>query len=315
MRYFYGKPTTCLRCGKVHKGVANHTEKKVNKHAAAYQKLVHGYLVKVAKSVAKQLAGKLTKADDLDELQELLDDLDLDGMVELAGGLTTALRELFRAAESEGLVLAGLEETRGMTRQLDRRALSWAKERAAELVGRKILEDGSVIDNPNPIYSILETTRDLLRATVAEAVESGWGTKELTDAIEGSYAFSEARAEMIARTELAAAMTQGNVEAWRNSGQVTHKRSLLGQNENHGDDDIANAEEGWIEFEEEFQSGHFAPPYHPNCCCALQPRVGEDEEEPDEEMDEDLEAAAKTSLRKLASPKVSLRKIKRSKIN
>lgn len=299
-KVFYGNPTTCLRCGKLHKADSTHVEKFVSKHSSAIRTLVHTQLQKVAKDVAKQLTAKLTKVDEdvLQEIEDLLDQLDLDGMAKLAGTLTDTLKSLFREAEDEGLVLAGIEESVGMAKQLDVRALEWSRNRSAELVGRRVLDDGSVIDNPNALYSILETTRDLLRTTVADAVEAGFGTKELTNSILESFAFSESRAEMISRTELANAMTEGNVAAWRESGQVTTKRSLLGNNENHGQDDIDNSEEGWIDFEDDFQSGDFGPPYHPNCVCALQPGVSDEEDQPDEDA-EDMEMSAKVSLAKL----------------
>lgn len=282
MKPFYGKPSTFLRTRCVAKAEPSSTERFVAKHQDKILGLIFPKLQSIAEDVASQIAKalKLGKAEDYREaIEQLLADLELDGMRELAETLTEELESLFKEAGIDGLSAAGIAKTKDMTKQLDVRALAWSKERSAELVGRKILSDGSVVDNPNPVYSILETTRDLLRTSIAEAVEQGWGTQELTKEIKESYAFSDVRAKTIARTELANAMVEGNLAAWEESGLVKQKRSLLGTNENHGDDDILNAQQGWIPFEEEFQSGHKGPPYHPNCICALEPGLGDERTE------------------------------------
>lgn len=281
MRAFYGKPWTFLKCCGLSKIEDSRTDKFLAKHEDRFLELIHGKLQEIALQVAGQVANKLKlgKAEDFrDLIEQLLADLDLTGMSELSENLTQELESLFKEAGIDGLTAAGIAKTSTMTKQLDVRALAWSKQRSAELVGRKVLADGSIVDNPNPIYTILETTRDLLRTSISEAVELGYGTQELTKAIQESYAFSDVRARMIARTELANAMVEGNVAAWEASGLVTKKRSLLGNNENHGDDDIMNAAQGWIPFEEEFQSGHKQPPYHPNCVCDLEPGMEDDAE-------------------------------------
>lgn len=150
-------------------------------------------------------------------------------------------------------------------------AIAYAKDRAAELVGAQHHE-GQLIEALGS-SSISATTRDGLRRLIVDALLQGSSAQELAAAIGESFLFSAARAEMIARTELAAAMTQGNLAAWGRSG-VPMKQSLLGSE--HDLDDVCdeNAEAGPIPVGSAFPSGDLGPPYHPNCVCAVIPVQG-----------------------------------------
>lgn len=202
----------------------------------------------------------LSKTDELDtaflEISALVEDTSILLMSEV---ITDALEELGEYSESA-------------FNQANESAIQWSKERAAELVGKKYV-NGELIDNPNPKWSITETTRNMIRMQVEQAIAEGSTKKELEQSIKNSYAFSRKRASTIANTELVTSYNQGNVVAWKASGVVTHKRSILGTNENHGDDDIENAKQGEIPIDKPFQSGHMGPSYHPNCRCVVIPAI------------------------------------------
>lgn len=121
------------------------------------------------------------------------------------------------------------------------------------------------------LAKLSESTKDQLRPLIEKSISESHNVNTLKDELQNSYAFSDARAMMIARTELAFADSFGNYQAWDESGLVKYKRSLLGTNENHGQFDISNANQGIIEFDKAFGSGHLMPPYHPNCICTLIP--------------------------------------------
>lgn len=121
------------------------------------------------------------------------------------------------------------------------------------------------------LAKLSESTKDQLRPLIEKSISESHNVNTLKDELQNSYAFSDARAMMIARTELAFADSFGNYQAWKESGLVKYKRSLLGTNENHGQFDISNANQGIIEFDKAFGSGHLMPPYHPNCICTLIP--------------------------------------------
>jgi hypothetical protein len=103
---------------------------------------------------------------------------------------------------------------------------------------------------------------------------------DLSDAIQEAGAFGEFRADMIARTELAFAHVQGNVEGWRITGEVELKRSILGDLHDIDDECDEAVDAGDIPLEDEFIDGYAFPPYHPNCICDVLPilREGQDGE-------------------------------------
>jgi hypothetical protein len=68
--------------------------------------------------------------------------------------------------------------------------------------------------------------------------------------VRDSYAFSDARAETIGRTEIAHAVEAGNLAGWKRSGVVRRVRWLLGSEhgEEHDRDECdENAEAGAID--------------------------------------------------------------------
>jgi len=257
----------------------------VDKHAPRLTKRLTTIFARIARDVAaaaqKQLehrgleakhTGKLVSSvrltkDDL--VNAVLRELELEGYEdEVIRAVRPLIEEAFRDAGMYGLEQVGVDVTAEAKKNLFETAKAFAEERAAELVGKRVVA-GELIDNPDPRWAITETTRDGLRDLVTNAIDQGDSPKELADAIEEAYAFSESRAEMIARTELAYAHVQGNVEAWRESEVVEMKQSILG--DNHDDEDECDdaADEGPIALEDDFEMGEFGPPYHPNCVCAV----------------------------------------------
>lgn len=80
--------------------------------------------------------------------------------------------------------IEGGDEVPLIVNQVNDLAVEWARTRSAELVTQ-----------------ISENTRDMLRSTVTQAIEEGWGAAKLADELEESAGFSAYRAERIARTE------------------------------------------------------------------------------------------------------------------
>jgi hypothetical protein len=137
-------------------------------------------------------------------------------------------------------------------------AVAWAKERAADL----ITADGKG-------GALISSTRDLIRTSIADAVESGASSRQLAAVLRDSFAFSKSRAMTIARTEIAGAAAKGSMLLWINSGKVVGKRWLLG--EKACIICQANAAQGVIPLMQAFISGHMTTPGHPNCVCTISP--------------------------------------------
>lgn len=176
---------------------------------------------------------------------------------EIEPQIRTVAQDGARAALEQVGVSA--DELDAMLSQVNQRATDWAAEEAAEL-----------------IKGVADTTKDRVRALVAEALAEGWSNDELADALGESDAFDDARAELIARTETARADVTGSVEGWRASGVVGARKWIVGD----GCCDECQALVGEeVAIDEEFEDGD--PPLHPNCRCDVSPVLadeGDDEE-------------------------------------
>lgn len=151
---------------------------------------------------------------------------------------------------------------------MNERALAYANARAAELVGKKRI-GGHLVDNPNPAWSIPQATRDMLRTEIAAAYEQGLSNDAIAEMLAESHAFSDARAEMIARTETAFADIEGNLQAYEASGQVAQKEWLTAADccdECHKLNGVV------VALGDAFPNGGgIGPPLHPNCRCDVLP--------------------------------------------
>ncbi|WDL97808.1 phage portal protein [Alicyclobacillus sp. ALC3] len=124
-----------------------------------------------------------------------------------------SLKAIFEQAATEGVQSLGVSLAWDYVNPL---AIKYAEDRAAELVGKKRLPDGVLVDNGS--WSIPETTRNMIREHVVAAVKDGQTIAELQQGIQEHYAFSSARAETIARTETGTAYNRGGVGGWRAVG-------------------------------------------------------------------------------------------------
>lgn len=153
------------------------------------------------------------------------------------------------------------------------RAEEFARNRAAELVGRKWV-GGVLVDNPNPRWAITQTTREMIQGYVRDAIEAGDSTDDLAARLKESFAFSQSRATTVARSEIAMADSDGALSGWRSTGLVRWKTWLP-------DSDPCPvcrgfAAEGKVPLEHTYgNTGRQAPPAHPNCECTLLPELEE----------------------------------------
>lgn len=229
--------------------------RKLGRILRRHAERVRAKVAKAYEHVAPKEAEKLHKAAGDERWRErLVEDLGSEDLGrDLEGELATAMRAAFRRAAAKGATQVGLDAGE-ITKQLDAKAKAYAAKRGAELV-----------------KDFAKTTEEALRTLIERAVEDGMSTDELADAVEGLGAFGEGRANMIARTELATAHVQGNVEGWRESGEVVGKKSVLGDNHDVEDQCDRCAEAGTVGFDEDFFEDYGFPPYHPNCVCDVEP--------------------------------------------
>ena len=233
--------------------------KYVETHQPALQKAIAAVLRKRAKMIANalrhsKLLGKLAKAD-TDVVQQILDELDTAGVAAaVVGEVTPEMIKAFKEAGIKGVMQVSMDATPDIVNHLYEAALKYAEERSALLV--KGIDDTTLTD---------------LQDAIAKGVEDGLSAADLADSIEALGAFGDARAATIARTELAFAHVQGNVEGWKQSGEDVQKRSILGDLHNIDDECDECADAGAVAMDEDFVPGFDFPPYHPNCICDVVP--------------------------------------------
>ena len=133
---------------------------------------------------------------------------------------------------------------------VNEQAVEWAKEESGKL-----------------IKEITETTLDMVRGHVEKALTDGLSTSDLADLLTDSEAFSDSRADMIARTELAFANVEGTREAYKESGVVSGITWQVSEDDTCDECMEKSDKEGTLE---DGVDGEF-PPLHPNCRCDIMP--------------------------------------------
>jgi hypothetical protein len=199
-------------------------------------------------------AQKLAKASDDDVVAAVMKILraNYDDLAEeIIRILRPEILDAYQTAGRAGLEQVGFAATEAMVHQVDAEAVFYAANRGGELM-----------------KDYADTTDEAVRGLLSRAVEEGMSADDLSSAIEELGAFGPARADMIARTELAFAHVQGNVEGWRATGEVEGKRWILADTHPEPDECDDAAEAGVVDLEDDFgDTGIDFPPAHPNCLC------------------------------------------------
>jgi hypothetical protein len=268
-------------------------------------------VVKIKRAVAKMLtaagddiahqiderlkaAGKVRKVDEKDgsgsikpiagfslTAGELVDGLDLSSFDTIVDAVDAALFDVASDSALKAVAQVGASSAEGLVDQVNQAAVDWARNRAAELVGKRWTAAGELIDNPNPTMAITETTRDLLRELIAKGLEDNVGRPAIADMIQESFAFSEDRADLIARSEVRMANAAGKMDGWRAAEDAASVELLKGwqttNNDNCCDECEENEAVGLIPLDDEFPSGADSEgDSHPNCQCVTYVIVAND---------------------------------------
>lgn len=217
-----------------------------------------------------------TEKDESTRLAQLTKAINEGKLLLVLEGVEPLLEELSKAGAVAALDQLELSD-QDITSQASQEAIDYADDRAAELVGMRYDDSGDLVENPNAEWRIDESTRELLRSDVTRAEEEGWSNERLASALEDNYAFSEARAAVIARTESAFADVAGNLAAWKASGQVAGKQWIVSAN---ACDECQPLADVVVELDEDFpDDGGDGPPLHPNCECDVVPVLTTEDDE------------------------------------
>ena len=232
------------------------------------------YLTAKGKQASDAILAGLSKTDeDADaKAARLVAQLDLD-WTDLPALTRAALEPFILESVGESWDQVGAAQAALSVSLPNDRAVDWALDRSAEMIGMKYV-DGGLVPNPNAEWRIDEYQRDTLRQTISLSIEEGWSNDKLAGEIQADNEFSDARAELIARTETAQADMQGNAIAYvaaQEGGIRLLKRWITAGDELVSEDCQDNADAGDIELDEPFPSGAEWPPEHPNCRCDCAP--------------------------------------------
>jgi hypothetical protein len=249
---------------------------KARRIRAALQKRVARVLRDVGDDVAGQAEAALSqhgvrKADDDEQIIDaVMAAISLEGLDVLIDATYDDL--LSMAEDTAQVVLAqiGVSDRSELVDRVNERAVQYARQRSAELVGKRVLEDGTIIDNPDARWAITESTRTMIRDTISGGLADNLGSEAIVGALQDSYAFSPERAEMVSRTEIAMANSDSAMTSMREAaadGVSLMKEWILGPEPCEICQE--NAADGQIALEDTFSSGDDTVPAHPNCECAV----------------------------------------------
>jgi SPP1 gp7 family putative phage head morphogenesis protein len=250
-----------------------------SKWAVAGAKAMKPVLAKFLKAQAPKIAAQLSKSLGLSKAEDdpkhrantAVDSINFSDWTDLPPLLADSLVTVAVAGGSDALDQLGLfsDETKKLMTQ---NASEWASNRAAEMVGMKWVDD-ELVPNPDAQWQITEGTREMLRSLTTQATEEGWGASEFANAIQESTAFSDSRAETIARTESAFADTHGNIEGWKASGVVESKQFLAAPD---CCDECQEIDGEVVGLDDTFSDGSDGSPLHPRCRCATLPVLSDE---------------------------------------
>lgn len=230
------------------------------------------YFETLAPRVAEQIAaacGSTSKADtpgEDDLLDAILAGLDLGDWLLLTLAVESAVSALYVDAAQQAAMQFDAVLSTDALNLANERAVAYAKRRSAEMVGMKWVGE-QLVPNPAAKWRIDDATREMLRDTVHDAMANGWSNDEVAAAVRANYAFSESRAETIARTETASADVAGNLSEWHDLGVAT-KTWLAAPDCCDACQELNGTEVG---IDDEFPGGVRGAPLHPRCRCDVLP--------------------------------------------
>lgn len=137
-----------------------------------------------------------------------------------------------------------------------------ARKQVGQLVGKRVLDDGTVVDNPNSQYVISDTTRKRIQNSIHTSIMLGEDVPTAAKRLQ-SVIKDPKRAALIAHQEMAMAYTSGLHMYGDASGAVGKEW------QDNGAIDICkvNTEAGPIPFNDPYPSGDQHPTAHIGCKC------------------------------------------------
>jgi uncharacterized protein with gpF-like domain len=198
-----------------------------------------------------------------------------DFWLELPAEIRPVLEEAAASGIGAGMLQLDVADAKLLSRAKDV-AEKYALERSGELIGMTHDVNGNLVPNPSAQWVISQTTREKIRAIVADALTEDLPLSEVRERIQvaladessGTGIFSENRAAKIAETEVANAQSYGQFVTWQGSGVIKKVTWQTSEDEKvcetcEGNDNVT------VEIGRPFPSGDLYPGAHPLCRCVL----------------------------------------------
>ena len=236
-------------------------------------------LRKAGKSVAAQASKHFGKVRKDDSDSDFASTVDLSALDLLVDATPDDLATVASDSGKQALMQLGIEHESGLVNQVHADSLAYARDRAAEMVGKKWV-DGELVDNPDAEWVITDSTRDGIRTLISQVESGDLKLTDLSGAIQDSYSFSPERAETIARTEIITANGNGSLAGYKRASESGVKVKKIWEPDAEACPIcLENADAGAIDLDDVFPSGDDAPAAHVNCECSLVPEVEDDSED------------------------------------
>jgi SPP1 gp7 family putative phage head morphogenesis protein len=139
---------------------------------------------------------------------------------------------------------------------------------------QRIAAQWAILEAEEQLVAYSSWTRQGVMGIVSDSVRDGRSIGQTTNLIRDDFLFSEKRARVIARTETARALGQGQKGAAEEQGR-DEKRWATSGDDLVSDDCRENENAGWISITDAFPSGVDTVPQHPNCRCVVRYRTKE----------------------------------------
>jgi hypothetical protein len=161
------------------------------------------------------------------------------------------------AGENIYRVPLGIQSTDAIIQQL-------TTEHVASLVGKKVLKDGSIVDNPKATYRISDKTRTDIAQSIKTSLNLGEDIQAATMRLQKTIA-NPVRSKIIAQTESVNAYQGGLFEFAKQSGAVGKESQDVGAVDNCR----TYAEMGPVPLDYLYDDTYLKPTYHVRCRCSL----------------------------------------------
>lgn len=121
------------------------------------------------------------------------------------------------------------------------------------------------------IKGIDDYSKKKINDLVSQGLEKGWWYMKLANELKRDFAFSDYRARLIASQEIGDAYLNGKDRQFarytNNYGQRGWKKWVSHRDDKTTPECLANDDQGWIHYDQEFKSGHMKPLRHVWCRC------------------------------------------------